>query len=91
MTPKRYTLVKIGDLLKVPLERRAACLAEVYVGLAQTEAVCARLKPLEGKLPSWLKWIARPRLRSFTWIDDGKHNDAIMTPWGTKLWQREDA
>jgi len=64
-----YEIKTIGDLLKIPADRRAACLAEILNGCAAVEAYSAEVR---RHAPRWLRGVIVPRLSRFTWVDDGK-------------------
>jgi hypothetical protein len=84
---KEYVIRNVSDLLKVPRDRRTDCLMEIDVGLLRTEQV---FEAYRMKLPKWLRFLARPRLSQFTWIDDGKVSETVRTGTGAVVWQWKD-
>lgn len=58
-----YHLVTIADLLKVPLERRSACLQELEYSLALMDLMTGN----EGTITT----------SGFTWTDDGERKSTI--------------
>lgn len=58
-----YKLVKVADLLKVPPERRGACMRELEYALALMDLVAGE----EGKIST----------EGFTWCDDGDRSSTI--------------
>lgn len=82
-----YKISKIDDLFKVPADRRRACLDEMATGYERIESVVAQVR---AKLPRWLHWLVKPRLKAFVWIDDGKHNETVKIN-GRTIYERENA
>lgn len=65
----RYEIVKITDLFNVPEDRRELCLVDLGLWLAAVEPLRAMLRAATG--------CEVAPVRSFIWIDDGKHDGHI--------------
>lgn len=80
----QYKIRKVDDLFKIPADRRRACFDEVADALERIEELTPKLK---AKIPAWLRWLAKPRLKEFVWIDDGERNETIRMGENI-LWQK---
>lgn len=67
MTPPTYRIKSVTDFLQVPPDRRAICLREFAVWCALREASAALLARIEAQFPD-----------EFVWVDDDKHEAAVV-------------
>lgn len=66
-TPKRYVIKDVGDFLKVPADRRAACLVDFADFLTFMDKVAIAVDTVK-----WAKTVNVSLSKShFIWIDDG--------------------
>lgn len=67
-TPQRYVIKDVGDFLKVPADRRAACLVDFAAFLTFMDKVA-----IEVDTVKWPEPLTVSLSKShFIWVDDGK-------------------